>query len=177
MNLYLNMLTFFTNEKGPRVKCMYSTSFGHQQCLPWPLAAQPGGTAGDANSRCSHCDPPCSAHQGTHTVDPSSQLSRRNITHSYAQHHYPSPHLVPCTSRPGATACSIVPPPTHESLPLLNSVHKVWKRELPQTCIHLHKATDIMKNQGNTTPPKKYCKPPVTGPKDMETQALSHKEL
>lgn len=34
-----------------------------------------------------------------------------------------------------------------------------------------------MKNQAHMTPPKKYTKSPVTGPKDMEIQALLHKEF
>lgn len=42
--------------KGPESN-VYTTSSGHQQCLPWSLAAQPGTTE-DAHSSCSHCDPP-----------------------------------------------------------------------------------------------------------------------
>lgn len=42
---------------------------------------------------------------------------------------------------------------------------------------HLSKATGNIKNQRNMTPPKKYSKPPVTGPKETEIQEFHDKEF
>lgn len=42
---------------------------------------------------------------------------------------------------------------------------------------HLHKATEIAKNQENMTPPKKYGKFSVTDLIEMETHELLNKEF
>lgn len=57
-----------------------------------------------------------------------SSLSLRNITLLWAQGPHKPPHLELCTSRPRITACSSVPPPINESLPLPKSLRKAWKR-------------------------------------------------
>lgn len=40
---------------------------------------------------------------------------------------------------------------------------------------HIHKPRRIMKNEGNTTPPKEHSKLPLTDPKEMEIQELLDK--
>lgn len=76
---------------------------------------------------------------------------------------------VPCTATTGVTAYSSLAQPKGEILPLLKSIHGVWKRWLPlQLCRHLCKATGNMKNQGNSNLPDEPWKASVTDPKEME---------
>lgn len=87
-----------------------------------PYPPDLGGTTEDTNSSYSHYRvPPVLAKD--HTVDAvnSSGGSWRDITPASCHQtcHPMRPHWAPWTARPGITACSSVPPPTGERLPLL----------------------------------------------------------
>lgn len=95
------------------------------------LADGPGGTTDDPKSPCNHYEPPevlTKDDTVINAVDPRS-LSQRDITLPWARYHHKPLHLELCAIRPGVTACSSMPPPTKESIPLPKSVHKVWKKQ------------------------------------------------
>ena len=133
----------------------------HWGPLQWPL--QPLWT-------------PCSACQGTHSCQYSG-LSLRDITLHQTRCHHTLLPFAPCTTRLGSQHALACPHLQVKALPY-QSQSIVWKRWLLlQTQRYLCKATGIMKIQGNITPPKKYSKPPVTGPKERKIQKLPHEEF
>lgn len=71
-------------------------------------------------------------------------------------------HLALYTTTLRITTCHSMPLPA-EVLFLSNSVHKRGKKcLLLQMHRYLHKVREIMKNQGNMTPPKEYSNLSVT---------------
>lgn len=111
-------------------KCVHTTGPGHHCCQLLALADGPAGTTDDPKSPCNHYEPPEVLTEDdtvTNAVDPRS-LIQRNITLPWAWCHHKPLHLDLWAIRSGVTACSSMPPPTMESLPLPKSVHKVWKR-------------------------------------------------
>lgn len=120
-------------------KYVHTISFGHHCCLLWSLATGPGGAIEDPNSPCSHC--------------------------GLMKHHAPprpGAATYPCTWHPALLVLgSQHAPPTGEGFSLPKSVHEVWKWGLLLQ-MRRHKATGIMKKQGNMTSPKEHSKLPVT---------------
>lgn len=67
---------------------------------------------------------------------------------------------------------------TGEELCLLKPVYKDWKRcLLLQVCRHQYKATTIINNQENLTPPEETNKIPLTDPKEMKMDKQPDKEF
>lgn len=93
------------------------------------LAAKPRGTAKNPASLCNHCRP-LTALAKNHTVDVvgPSCLNQQDTMYLGTQSHHLLSDLALCTTRHRATAHSSMSSPTGEGLPLLKSVHKIWKR-------------------------------------------------
>lgn len=84
------------------------------------------------NSLLSHCGPPPPQHmhsacKGTCSCYRPQQLKPMKHHTLLDQSHHPHLHLMPCTIRPGIIEFAS-PPPTGEGLPLMKSVHRIWKR-------------------------------------------------
>ena len=129
-------------------------------------------------SPCRHCGPPTSIAKD-HTVVSavgSEDLSQRDTMLPRLWCRY-TPHLVPCTPRPGVTACSSRPSPTSERLPSPHQSLKSGRRECFLKCantLQMQRYRDH-KEPGKTDSTKGVSEPPVPGPKEIEIQVLTDK--
>ena len=93
----------------PIAKHVHATSSSYHHCLPWSLAARPGGTAEDPHNPCSHCNPPqCSPRIYWCCGSQQPELTRNHDPTQTWSHHMPL-NLCPSPPDPGshhAPSCS-----------------------------------------------------------------------